>query len=58
MKSIHQLLTPTRNQNGVILNRDRNACVNILRILGEFVHNRTRPQEFCRQRHLVVTNDV
>ena len=25
-KSIHTLLTPTRNPNGVILNRDRNAC--------------------------------
>lgn len=53
MKSIHQLLTPTRNPNGVILNRDRNACVNILRILGEFVHKRTRPPEFCRQQRLV-----
>ena len=53
MKSIHQLLTPTRNPNGVILNRDRNACVNILRILREFILNRTRPQEFCRQQRLV-----
>lgn len=49
MKSIHQLLTPTRNPNGVILNRDRNACQNILNILKEFLEHRTRPQAFCRQ---------
>jgi hypothetical protein len=49
MKSIHQLLTPTRNPNGVILNRDRNACQNMLDILREYVWYRTRPSEFCRQ---------
>jgi len=53
MKSIHQLLTPTRNQNGVILNRDRNACQNMLNILKEFLKHRTRPQAFCRQQRLV-----
>ena len=53
MKSIHQLLTPTRNPNGVILNRDRNACQNILDILKEFLWHRTRPQAFCRQQRLV-----
>jgi hypothetical protein len=49
MKSIHQLLTPTRKPNGVILNRDRNACQNMLDILKEFLKHRTRPQAFCRQ---------
>jgi len=53
MKSIHQLLTPTRNPNGVILNRDRNACQNMLDILKEFLWHRTRPQAFCRQQRLV-----
>jgi len=47
-KSIHTLLTPTRNPNGVILNRDRNACKNILLIMKEFLHTQTRKAEFSR----------
>jgi len=47
-KSIHTLLTPTRNPNGVILNRDRNACKNILSIMKEFLQTQTRKAEFSR----------
>jgi hypothetical protein len=48
-KSIHTLLTPTRNPNGVILNRDRNACKNILLIMKEFLQTQTRKAEFSRK---------
>lgn len=48
-KSIHTLLTPTRNPNGVILNRDRNACKNILSIMKEFLQTQTRKAEFSRK---------
>ena len=48
-KSVHTLLTPTRNPNGVILNRDRNACTNILSIMKEFLHTQTRKAEFSRK---------
>ena len=48
-KSIHKLLTPTRNPNGVILNRDRNACKNILLIMKEFLQTQTRKAEFSRK---------
>ena len=48
-KSIHTLLTPTRNPNGVILNRDRNACKNILLIMKEFLQTQTRTAEFSRK---------
>ena len=51
-KSIHMLLTPTRKPTGVIVNRDRNACKNILNILKSHIHFGIRPNEFCR------TNDV
>jgi hypothetical protein len=47
-KSIHTLLTLTRNPNGVILNRDRNACKNILLIMKEFLHTQKRKAEFSR----------
>jgi hypothetical protein len=46
--SIHTLLTPTRNPNGVILNRDRNACKNILLIMKEFLQTQKRKTEFSR----------
>ena len=48
-KSIHTLLTPTRNPNGVILNRDRNACKNILLIMKEFLQTQKRKAEFSRK---------
>lgn len=47
--SIHTLLTPTRNPNGVILNRDRNACRNILLIMKEFLQTQKRKAEFSRK---------
>jgi hypothetical protein len=49
-KSIHTLLTLTRNPNGVILNRDKNASLNILKILKEYIFYQTRPIEFCRNK--------
>ena len=48
-KSIHTLLTPTRNPNGVILNRDRNACKNILSIMKEYLETQKRKAEFSRK---------
>lgn len=47
-RSIHTLLTLTRNPNGVIVNRDSNASQNILHILKEYLYNKKRPREFCR----------
>jgi hypothetical protein len=51
-KSIHTLLTPTRNPNGVMLNRDVNASRNILKILKTYLNSQTRPLEFCRTKAL------
>ena len=53
-KSIHALLTPKRNPNGVILNRDINASKNILSIMKEFLNTQKRIPIFSR---LVKTND-
>lgn len=52
-RSIHTLLTLTRNPNGVIVNRDSNASQNILYILKEYIYNRKRPREFCRSVRMV-----
>jgi len=52
-RSIHTLLTLTRNPNGVIMNRDCNASQNILNILREYIFNRKRPIEFCRGTKMV-----
>jgi hypothetical protein len=51
-KKIHTLLTPTRNPNGVIVNRDHNASKNILRILKTFIESQTRPIEFMRPKKI------
>ena len=53
-KSIHALLTPKRNPNGVILNRDINASKNILSIMKEYLNTQKRIPIFSR---LVKTND-
>lgn len=47
-KKVHTLLTPTRNPNGVILNRDVNASKNILYILECLVQDKERPEELKR----------
>lgn len=47
-KKVHTLLTPTRNPNGVILNRDVNASKNILYILECLVQDKERPEELRR----------
>jgi hypothetical protein len=49
-KKIHTLLTPKRNPNGVIVNRDHNASKNILRILTTYIESQTRPAEFTRSK--------
>jgi hypothetical protein len=52
-KSIHTLLTPKENPNGVILNRDTNASKNILFLLKEYLYFQRRPLEFQRPKKLV-----
>lgn len=48
--SIHTLLTPKSNPNGVILNRDRNASKNILMIMKHYLETQDRILEFRRTR--------
>ena len=43
----HRLLTPKRNPNGVIVNRDSNAAKNILHLLEEHILYQRRPAAFC-----------
>jgi hypothetical protein len=52
-KSIHTLLTPKENPEGVILNRDTNASKNILFLLKEYLYYQRRPLEFQRPKKLV-----
>jgi hypothetical protein len=47
-KSRHALLTPKGKPNGVIINRDNNACKNILSICRRYLKNQTRPKAFSR----------
>ena len=47
-KPKHALLTPKGKPNGVIINRDNNACKNILGICKKYLRNQTRPAAFSR----------
>jgi hypothetical protein len=47
-KARHALLTPKGKPNGVIINRDNNACKNILSICRRYLKNQTRPAAFSR----------
>ena len=47
----HRLLTPKRNPNGVIVNRDTNAAKNILNILSGWIMHQRRPLAFCRPKN-------
>jgi hypothetical protein len=50
MKQLHEILTPKEETNcRIFVNRDVNACKNIL-LLGKcYLTTQTRPQEFTRQ---------
>jgi hypothetical protein len=48
-RPIHSLLTLQGKPNGVIVNRDVNACQNMLYLLESYLKFQTRPAEFVRQ---------
>ena len=48
-KTLHEILTPTeKTEHRIFVNRDVNACKNILLLGKTFLINRTRPKEFTR----------
>jgi hypothetical protein len=49
-KHLHEILTPKeKTEKCIYVNRDKNACKNILYITKYFLANQTRPKEFCRE---------
>jgi hypothetical protein len=50
MKHLHEILTPKEKTEWCIfVNRDKNACKNILYIGKYFLRNQSRPIEFCQK---------
>ena len=65
-KNIHQLLVCSKcnisdksdgseSKNITFMNRDMNACLNILKIAQEWINTKTRPESFCRNTNLEVS---
>lgn len=62
-KNIHRLLVCSRcnisdksdgseSKNIIFINRDMNACLNILKIAEEWINTKTRSESFCRNTNL------
>ena len=49
-KHLHEILTPKEEtERCIFVNRDKNACKNILYIGKYFLKNQSRPIEFCQK---------
>jgi hypothetical protein len=49
-KHLHGILTPKEEtEKCIYVNRDKNACKNILYITKYYLENQSRPNEFCRE---------
>ena len=49
-KHLHEILTPKeKTERCIFVNRDKNACKNILYIGKYFLKNQSRPIEFCQK---------
>ena len=49
-KHLHEILTPKeKTEKCIFVNRDKNACKNILYIGKCYLQNQTRPNEFCQK---------
>ena len=48
--SLHEILTPKeKTEKCIVINRDKNACKNILYLGKFYLEHQTRPEEFCRK---------
>ena len=49
-KHLHEILTPKEEtEKYIYVNRDKNACKNILYITKYYLQTQSRPKEFCRE---------
>lgn len=49
-KHLHEILTPKeKTEKCIYVNRDKNACKNILYIGKYYLQNQSRPKEFCQK---------
>ena len=49
-KLLHEILTPKEEtERCIFVNRDKNACKNILHLGKYFLRNQSRPIEFCQK---------
>ena len=49
-KHLHEILTPKEEtERCIFVNRDKNACKNILYLGKYFLRNQSRPIEFCQK---------
>ena len=49
-KHLHEILTPKeKTERCIFVNRDKNACKNILYLGKYFLKNQSRPIEFCQK---------
>ena len=49
-KHLHEILTPKEEtERCIFVNRDKNACKNILHLGKYFLRNQSRPIEFCQK---------
>lgn len=50
-KHLHEILTPKeKTEKCIYVNRDKNACKNILYLTKFYLQNQSRPKEFCREK--------
>lgn len=50
-KHLHEILTPKeKTEKCIYVNRDKNACKNILYLTKFYLENQSRPKEFCREK--------
>jgi hypothetical protein len=50
-KHLHEILTPKeKTEKCIYVNRDKNACKNILYLTKFYLENQSRPKEFSREK--------
>jgi hypothetical protein len=58
-KHLHEILTPKEEtEKCIFVNRDKNACKNILYIGKYYLQHQSRPKEFCPKSKEVKSKEV
>jgi hypothetical protein len=58
-KHLHEILTPKEEtEKCIFVNRDNNACKNILYLGKYYLKNQSRPIEFQRDKKIVIKKEI